>query len=55
VRQLTNVLLSHTKSVCLLTDEDESAAQACYLRAGFKLREFYQSVFLQPETSETEN
>jgi predicted GNAT family acetyltransferase len=55
MRQLTNVLLAHTKSVCLLTEEHESAAQACYLRAGFKLREFYQTVFLQPEASESDN
>jgi predicted GNAT family acetyltransferase len=55
VRQLTNVLLAHTKSVCLLTEENESAAQACYLRAGFKLREYYQTVFLQQETSGSDN
>lgn len=54
-RQLTNILLSQTKSVCLLTKEDDLAAQACYLKAGYKMREFYKTVFLQQESAEATN
>jgi ribosomal protein S18 acetylase RimI-like enzyme len=39
LRQLTNVLLSHTKLVCLMTAEDEHAAQSCYSKAGYRMRE----------------
>src|SRR5256885_1784951 len=55
MRQLTNVLLSHTKSVCLLTEEDETVAQACYTKAGYKLREHYRTVFLQQDAKELTN
>jgi uncharacterized protein len=51
MRQLTNILLSHTKTVCLLTGENESVAQACYMKAGYKLREYYKTVFLQEESN----
>jgi ribosomal protein S18 acetylase RimI-like enzyme len=47
VRQLTNTLLTHSKSVCLLVKEQNLAAQACYLKAGYTLRsESYQTLFL---------
>jgi predicted GNAT family acetyltransferase len=47
MRQLTNVLLTHTKSVCVLTKEERSAAQACYRNSGYRLREFYETLYLE--------
>ncbi len=44
--QLTNSLLSRTKSVCLLVSQTNSAAQACYRKAGYKLRETYDTLYL---------
>jgi predicted GNAT family acetyltransferase len=55
MKQLTNVLLTHTKSVCLLTKEEKSAAQACYRNAGFKLRENYETMFLEQHSEEVTN
>lgn len=55
MRQLSNVLLTHTKSVCLLSKEEKTAAQACFLKAGYKLREYYETVFLQQNSDEAEN
>lgn len=46
VRQLTNKLLTHTRSVCVLVKEQNHAAQACYQKAGYKLRDYYQTLFL---------
>lgn len=55
VRQLTNILLSHTKSVCLLTGEHDRNSQACYTKAGFNLRDYFNTVFLSQESSELTN
>lgn len=55
MRQLTNILLSHTKSVCLMSGEQESAAHAFYKKAGFSLREHYKTVFLEPESNQVTN
>ena len=55
LKQLTNVLLTHTKSVCLLTKEENSAAQACYRNAGYKLREYYETLFLEQTSDEIPN
>jgi ribosomal protein S18 acetylase RimI-like enzyme len=55
MKQLTNTLLTHTKSVCLLAKEDKSAAQACYRSAGYKLREHYETMFLEQETDQLTN
>lgn len=55
VRQLSNVLLTHTRSVCLLSKEERPAAHGCFLKAGYKLREYYETVFLQQNSDETEN
>jgi predicted GNAT family acetyltransferase len=52
LKQLTNVLLTHTKSVCLLTKEEKSAAHACYRKAGYSLREFYETIFLEKSEEE---
>jgi predicted GNAT family acetyltransferase len=55
MKQLTNVLLTHTKSVCLLTKEEKSAAQSCYRNAGYKLREYYETLFLEQKSDEVTN
>jgi ribosomal protein S18 acetylase RimI-like enzyme len=47
VRQLTNTLLKRTKSVCLLVREKNAAAEACYRKAGFTVRDYYETLFLQ--------
>lgn len=47
VRQLTNTLLTRSKSVCLLIREQNTAAQACYRKAGYKAREYYETLFLE--------
>ena len=50
--QLTNHLLERTKSVCLLVNETNSAAQACYRKAGYEFREYYDTLYLrQPSVS----
>jgi len=55
MKQLTNVLLTRTKSVCLLAKEEHSAAQACYRNAGYKLRESYETLFLEEKCDEVPN
>ena len=47
ISQLTRTLLTGTKSICLLVNETNQAAQACYQKAGYKLRGYYDTVFLQ--------
>lgn len=49
--QLTNHLLEQTKSVCLLVNKQNSAAPACYGKAGFTFREFYDTLYLPPQPS----
>ena len=44
--QLTNHLLEKTKSVCLLVNAQNSAAPACYRKAGFKFQEYYDTLYL---------
>ena len=46
--QLTNHLLERTKSVCLLVNQTNSAAQGCYRKAGYEFREYYETLYLQP-------
>jgi len=55
MRHVTNLLLSRTKSVCLLTREEEKAAQSCYVKAGYKLRDCYKTVFLDQNSNDSEN
>jgi ribosomal protein S18 acetylase RimI-like enzyme len=43
---LTNRLLAHANSVCLLANQENSAAIACYRKAGFKVRDLYDTVYL---------
>lgn len=45
--QLTNHLLERTESVCLLVNQTNPAAQACYRKAGYEFREYYDTLYLQ--------
>jgi uncharacterized protein len=47
VRHLTSKLLQRTRSVCLLAKEQDSAAQSCYQKAGYTLRDHYETLFLE--------
>ena len=47
--QITNHLLEQTKAVCILVNEVNSAAQKSYHKAGFRFREYYDTVFLNPQ------
>jgi predicted GNAT family acetyltransferase len=47
MRQLTNILLHRSKSVCVLIKEQNYAAQGCYKKAGYAMREYYDTLFLQ--------
>jgi len=49
--QLTNHLLERTKSVCLLVNQTNSAAQACYRKAGYEFREYYDTLYFQPPSA----
>lgn len=46
--QLTNHLLESTKSVCLMVNETNRAAQKSYTKAGYQFREYYDTVYLKP-------
>ncbi len=46
-RQLCQELLTRTKSVCLLVNEDSVRSHTFYRMCNFKLRDVYQSIFLQ--------
>ena len=46
MKQLTNQLLGRTKSVCLLVNQQNSAAQACYQKAAYQLRDLYDTLYL---------
>lgn len=47
--QVTNQLMERTKSVCLLVNRTNVAAQACYRKAGYEFREYYDTLYLQPQ------
>src|SRR5438270_2228596 len=49
--QLTNHLLERTKSVCLLVNRTNVAAQACYRNAGYEFREYYDTLYLDSQQS----
>jgi uncharacterized protein len=44
--QLSSHLLRRTKSICLLVNEQNNRAQALYRAAGFKMRGYYDSIYL---------
>jgi predicted GNAT family acetyltransferase len=50
--QLTHMLLTRTKSICLLVNESNQKAHALYRLANFKLRGHYYSTFMQPDSGE---
>jgi predicted GNAT family acetyltransferase len=45
--QMTNELLRQSDSVCLLANLANHAAQKCYRKAGYALREYYDTLYLQ--------
>jgi ribosomal protein S18 acetylase RimI-like enzyme len=47
VSQLSRRLLAKTKSINLLVNEKDQVAQACYRKAGYKDRGYYDTVYLQ--------
>lgn len=47
--QLSRTLLNRTKSICLLTNEQYAEAHTLYRKVGFKLRGYYDTIFLQPK------
>ena len=54
IRQLCRDLLSRTKSVCVLVNEENLRAHTAYRMCNFKMRGVYDSIFLQKvETRET--
>jgi predicted GNAT family acetyltransferase len=53
--QLSRNLLARAGSVCLFVNERNLEAQAFYLRAGYKLQSFYDTVFLHRKSVEVES
>ena len=47
--QVGSILLKRARSLCLLVNENNSSAQALYRKAGFKLEDYYQTIFLQTD------
>jgi ribosomal protein S18 acetylase RimI-like enzyme len=45
--QLSRILLGRTKSLCLLVNEENQEAQSLFYRAGYKVRSYYDTIFLQ--------
>jgi uncharacterized protein len=50
--QLGRLLLGRSDSVCALVNERNLAAQALFLKAGYKLRGYYDTIFLEREGAE---
>jgi GNAT superfamily N-acetyltransferase len=48
--QVVRKLLTRTRSICVLVDENDLKTNAFYRRAGFKPRGSYQLLYLQPQT-----
>lgn len=49
MKQLTNELLAGTNSVCLLVNHQNTAANACYKKAGYTMRDLYDTLYLKQE------
>lgn len=47
LRELTNRLLSHARSVCVLAREENESAQSCYRSAGYKFRDYYKTLLVR--------
>lgn len=45
--QVTNHLLERTGTVCLLVNQTNLAAQACYRKAGYEFHEYYDTLYLE--------
>jgi predicted GNAT family acetyltransferase len=45
--QLSRTLLERTEAICLLVNEQNQGALACYQKAGYKKRGFYDTIYLQ--------
>ena len=45
--QLGRTLLAHTKSICLLVNEQNHEVHAFYRKAGYKFRSYYDTIFLK--------
>ena len=45
--QLSRTLLGRSTSVCALVNEQNLVAQALFLKAGYKLRGYYDTIFLE--------
>lgn len=45
--QLSSTLLTGTNSICLLVNEQNTEAHALYRKAGFELRDYYDTIFLE--------
>jgi ribosomal protein S18 acetylase RimI-like enzyme len=51
--QLGRILLARAETLCLLVNEENKTSQAFFLKAGYKMRACYDTIFLQPKASET--
>jgi ribosomal protein S18 acetylase RimI-like enzyme len=45
--QLSRILLARTKALCLLVNEENQEALNLFYRAGYKVRSYYDTIFLQ--------
>jgi hypothetical protein len=50
--QLARLLLSHNEALCLLVNEQNKDAQAFFFKAGYKLRDCYDTIFLRTKLDE---
>src|SRR5256714_4035891 len=50
--QFTRTLLTRTEAVCALVNEQNLMAQALFLKAGYKLRGYYETIFLERAAKE---
>jgi uncharacterized protein len=49
--QLSRDLLTRSKSICLLVNEQNHAAQALYRKARYQFRSYYDTIFLRPQST----
>ena len=45
--QLGQTLLARVKSICLLVNEHNKQAEVFYHKAGFKMRSYYDTIYMQ--------
>jgi predicted GNAT family acetyltransferase len=51
VSQLGRTLLAKTKSLCVLANQENRVAQLFYQKAGYKLRGYYDTIYLEQHES----